>query len=300
MACRMSCWRRWRPRGRSSRAGSPRFRTRSCTASPDGWWTPATTWRWPTRSARWRSMRICARGSVGRDARASCATSRCPTAPIGCVMFSRPRMSRGWFAADTSVGPDRTAVVRADARVRTDDARPRGSIAYVLKGYPRLSELFIASEIRRLERLGLRLRLYVIKQSDEAVRHTIVSEIDAKPEYLPPAGSVSSMPLWRWLVQNLPRFAPSLRRMLSRAPHRVMRAAALAAVEAIRARRGLRPRKVYVKEWLQAVALADRLLDAPDVTHLHAHFCHGATTVTWLVSVMTGLPFSFTAHAKDL
>jgi hypothetical protein len=37
-------------------------------------------------------------------------------------------------------------------------------------------------------------------------------------------------------------------------------------------------RKVYAKEFLQAIALADRLLDQPGVRHLHAHFCHGATT----------------------
>ena len=174
------------------------------------------------------------------------------------------------------------------------------SIGYVLKGYPRLSELFIASEIRRLERLGVPLRVYVIKRSDESIRHAIIDEIEARPEYLPAAGSVSSIALWRWLAEYFGGFAPSLRRVLRRRPLGVMRAAALAAVQAIRARRRHRPRKVYVKEFLQAAALADRLLDARDVTHLHAHFCHGATTVTWLASVMTGLPFSFTAHAKDL
>jgi glycosyltransferase involved in cell wall biosynthesis len=42
------------------------------------------------------------------------------------------------------------------------------------------------------------------------------------------------------------------------------------------------------------------VLRAGDVRHLHAHFCHGATTVAWLASLMTGLPFSFTAHAKDI
>jgi glycosyltransferase involved in cell wall biosynthesis len=174
------------------------------------------------------------------------------------------------------------------------------SIGYVLKGFPRLSELFIASEICRLERLGLPLRLYVIKRSDERIRHAIIDEIEARPEYLPAAGSVSAVALWRWLGQHFGAFAPSLRNVLRRRPLGVMRAAALAAIQAVRARRGLRPRKVYVKEFLQAAALADRLLDARDVTHLHAHFCHGAATVAWLASVMTGLPFSFTAHAKDL
>ena len=179
-------------------------------------------------------------------------------------------------------------------------SRDRRSVAYVLKGYPRLSELFIASEIRRLERLGLRLRLYVIKPSEEPIRHAIVDEIEAQPEYLPPTTSVSSIALSRWVARHFGAFAPSVRRMLMRSPVRVARAATLAAVQAVRARRGLRPRKVYAKEFLQAVALADRVRDAGDVTHLHAHFCHGATTVAWLASVMSGVPFSFTAHAKDL
>ena len=55
-----------------------------------------------------------------------------------------------------------------------------------------------------------------------------------------------------------------------------------------------------MKELLQAVALAERLLAAPDVRHLHAHFAHGCTTVAWLASMVTGLPFSFTGHAKDI
>src|SRR6185436_16431628 len=42
------------------------------------------------------------------------------------------------------------------------------------------------------------------------------------------------------------------------------------------------------------------VIGAGNVRHLHAHFCHGATTVTWLASMMMGLTFSFTAHAKDI
>ena len=45
----------------------------------------------------------------------------------------------------------------------TRPSETSGSVAYILKGYPRLSELFIASEIYRLEQAGLRLRLVVLK-----------------------------------------------------------------------------------------------------------------------------------------
>ena len=44
---------------------------------------------------------------------------------------------------------------------------PEQSIAYVLMGYPRISELFIASEIARMEQQGTTLRLIVLKPSDE-------------------------------------------------------------------------------------------------------------------------------------
>lgn len=181
-------------------------------------------------------------------------------------------------------------------------AASRGTIAYVLKGYPRLSEIFIASEIQRMEANGLHLRLLVIKPGGESAHHPVVDRIRACPEYLPPAASVSATTLRRWLRTNLPAFWPSLRRTCRRRPLGLVRAGIAAAAQAWRARPSFWswPRKVYAKEFLQAVAVADRVLEQPRVRHLHAHFCHGATTVTWLASLITGVPFSFTAHAKDI
>jgi glycosyltransferase involved in cell wall biosynthesis len=185
---------------------------------------------------------------------------------------------------------------------RNETTGARASVAYVLKGYPRISELFIASEIYRLEQAGLPLRLFAIKRGEDAFRHPIVDRIHARPVYLPATSPVSDVGLWRWMREHLPAFLPALRRTAAAAPSGVVRAAAAAFAQAVRARRTFwsAPRKVYAKEFLQAVALADQLLDAPDVRHLHAHFCHGATTVTWLAAIITGRSFSFTAHAKDL
>jgi glycosyltransferase involved in cell wall biosynthesis len=183
-----------------------------------------------------------------------------------------------------------------------DHTKQGGAVAYVLKGYPRMSELFIASEIYRLERLGVPLRLYVIKPADEARRHGIVARIKSKPEYLPATTSLTKTPLRRWLAAHLGDFLPSLRSVARRRPAGLARAGVAAFAQAARARRSFWswPRKVYLKEFMQAAAVADRVLRAGDVRHLHAHFCHGATTVAWLASTMTGLPFSFTAHAKDI
>ncbi len=175
-----------------------------------------------------------------------------------------------------------------------------GAVAYILKGYPRMSELFIASEIERLEQAGVPLRLFVLKPADEVESHQVVERIRATPDYLPATTSLSATTAYRWLAVNGGKFTASLGRVAQRRPVGLACAAAAAFAQAVRARKTFWPRKLYLKEFLQAVALADRLLGAPDVRHLHAHFCHGATTVAWLASMITGLPFSFTAHAKDL
>jgi glycosyltransferase involved in cell wall biosynthesis len=180
-----------------------------------------------------------------------------------------------------------------------------GTVAYVVKGFPRLSETFIASEIYRLEQAGIPLRLYVLKPVEEhekGARHTVVGRIGARPEYLPATTSLSGVSRTRWLASNLPTFLPALRRVARRRPLGLLRACRAALTDSLRARRlwWSLPRKVFLRELLLAVALADRLLDAADVRHLHAHFAHGSTTVTWYASRITGVPFSFTGHARDI
>ena len=179
-----------------------------------------------------------------------------------------------------------------------------GTVGYVLMGFPRVSETFIASELHRVEQAGVPVRLFVIKPVEERERghrHPVVDAIEAQPEYLPDSASLTA-PLHCWRPRHLKPFLPGLKRTLRRRPRGLARAVKTALGQAIRDRRTpvSGPRKIYIKELLQAIALADRLLDAPDVRHLHAHFAHGTTTVTWLAAQITGLPFSFTGHARDI
>jgi glycosyltransferase involved in cell wall biosynthesis len=174
------------------------------------------------------------------------------------------------------------------------------SVLYVLKGWPRVSELFIASEIWRLEQLGVPLRLVVLKPPDEAVHHPVVDLVAAVPVHLPEMTSLRAQPLPGWLRQNAVPYLPALRRVARRHPWGLARAAASAFAQSVRARTGWHLRTLYVKELLQAIAVADQVEQAGDVGHLHAHFAHGTTTVTWLASKICGLPFSFTGHAKDI
>ena len=62
---------------------------------------------------------------------------------------------------------------------------PSARVGIVLKGYPRLSETFIAQEILALERLGLDIRLFSLRHPTDKKRHAIHGEIKAPVAYLP-------------------------------------------------------------------------------------------------------------------
>jgi glycosyltransferase involved in cell wall biosynthesis len=157
-------------------------------------------------------------------------------------------------------------------------------LGMILKGYPRISETFISNEIRLLEKLGFSLHLFSMRQPREDFTHESVKKIRARVDYLPET-----------LIKPLPRLLYHNLILASKRPG--VYAAALKTA----GRRFLRTRKsATIKHLLQAGYLANRLLPASGVTHLHAHFAHSPTSVAMFTSQLTGLPFSFTAHAKDI
>lgn len=174
-------------------------------------------------------------------------------------------------------------------------------IAYVLKGYPRLSETFISSEIYRLEKAGVGLKIFVINQDEERAQHPITEKIKTQPVYLPKA-TTSSVPVISWLQENFPRFKSALKSIIRQKPIRTLKAGMIALDLSFKARVSFfaAPKKKYLKEFFQAIALAEEISKHPEIAHLHAHFSHGATTVAWLAAIITQKTFSFTAHAKDI
>jgi glycosyltransferase involved in cell wall biosynthesis len=157
-------------------------------------------------------------------------------------------------------------------------------LGMVLKGYPRISETFISNEIILLERMGVKIHIISMRQPREPFSHASVKQIRAAVDYLPET-----------LLRGLPRLmAHNILLALSR-PRIYARAAAMAA------RRFLRTRKAAtIKHLLQAGVVVRKILPGSGVAHLHAHFAHSPTSVTLFTSLLSGLPFSFTAHAKDI
>lgn len=175
-------------------------------------------------------------------------------------------------------------------------------VAYILKAFGRTSETFISNEIRLLENLGVGLRIFSLKTLKEQRLHGSVQAIESPVQYLPETAELSEMSFFVWLSRHWPLFRSAHGTLLWRRPFAYLAALCEAVGMCIAYRESMfsAPRKVFLKEFIQAGYIASLLLDDSETTHLHAHFCHGVTTVAMFASRMCGKPFSFTAHAKDI
>ncbi len=175
-------------------------------------------------------------------------------------------------------------------------------IAYIIKGFPRLSETFITNEVLQLEKAGAKISLFSIKQPDEELQQNTVSQLKTPITYLPQVTSVSSTFLPVWLLINIRPFIKAHLQLICSRPFAFMQTLIQVMFMTViyRKSRWSKPRKIFIKEFIQAVYIANQLNQSTSIAHIHAHFCHGATTIAMLVSRLTKIPFSFTAHAKDI
>jgi len=155
-----------------------------------------------------------------------------------------------------------------------------GVIAVILKGYPRLSETFIAQELHALEQRGVALALYSLRRPTDREAHPIHADIRAPVSYLPEYLHHEPARVWRgWRrARRLPGYSDALAAW----------------------RRDFRrdPTRSRIRRLGQAFVLAAEL--PADVVQLHAHFLHTPASVTRYAAILRGLPWSCSAHAKDI
>ncbi|WP_104197588.1 glycosyltransferase family 4 protein [Cryobacterium sp. M15] len=147
-------------------------------------------------------------------------------------------------------------------------------IGYVLKMYPRLSETFVVSEILAREAAGENLVIFSLRPPVDSRFHAELARVAAPVVYIDRPWKTSL--LWA-------EFQSTAKTGVGSAMSACLDELLLADVD----------------DAVQAVILA-RAVREYGITHLHAHFASVATTVARLASLLTGVPYSFTAHAKDL
>lgn len=153
-------------------------------------------------------------------------------------------------------------------------------LAIVVKGWPRLSETFIAQELVALEEAGLEFELWSLRHPTDIKTHPLHDRLQAKVRYLPEylhheprrvheaMGAVTALP-------GFDAAAEAYARDLERddTPNRRRR-------------------------WGQACVLAHEAGEGLEA--LYAHFLHTPSSVARYAAILRGLPWSFSAHAKDI
>jgi colanic acid/amylovoran biosynthesis glycosyltransferase len=157
------------------------------------------------------------------------------------------------------------------------------TIGYVLKRFPRLSETFVLNEIIELERQGFRVEVFSLLRPPPEGRHALLAELKAKITYLPSSSSLERIRLYQGVNEEVTDLL-------------ALQAASIDNPVSLFS--GKTPQDIASLH-LKAMTVAT-LAQARGVDHLHAHFASDATTVALLAARMSGLPFSFTAHARDI
>ena len=135
-----------------------------------------------------------------------------------------------------------------------------GLIIVVVKGYPRLSETFIAQELHGLERAGFRLQIASLRLPTDGARHPVHQAIDAPVLYLPEYLYYAPLRVMRALIRSarLPGFWQAFWTWLADL------------------RRDFSPNRF--RRFGQAAVLASEM--PPEAEWLHAHVIHTPSAVT--------------------
>jgi glycosyltransferase involved in cell wall biosynthesis len=157
------------------------------------------------------------------------------------------------------------------------DSRPdRLHVGYILKQYPRLSETFILNEILGVEDNDLEVSIFSLRHATEGRFHPSVGAVKARVHYSASPDKAAFLEALRALqhldVDRLPEV--------------------LAFID-------LLPPDRRARVLLNAIEVADRAASS-GIDHLHAHFLTVAAHTAHLVHLLTGLPYTVTAHAKDI
>jgi glycosyltransferase involved in cell wall biosynthesis len=161
-------------------------------------------------------------------------------------------------------------------------ANKRSRLAYVSSVIPKLSATFIYREILEMDRRGYELVLYSLRHPEDGVLSAESLHLRDRTFYLLPVPVTRLLEAHIYYLCVAPvRYFRSLFKMILPRHHTS------------------KHRYRSLLHFVEGVVLARRV-EADHVTHLHAHYASQPASVARVVSLLTGIPYSFSAHAHDI
>ncbi|NYH91274.1 glycosyltransferase family 4 protein [Actinopolymorpha rutila] len=166
-----------------------------------------------------------------------------------------------------------------------------GHVIMIVRSWPRLSQTFILDEVLAMERRGRELTIVSLAHSGEQRRQPQVDKVRAPVRFLDVGGFRAR---WSRISDHAHVLTTAPMRYVATLVHVLANpglSRGYATCSAIRC----------FDHAVVVAALAFRLRrSGARAPHVHAHFAHDPALVGMLTRRLTGVPFSFTAHARDL
>ncbi len=159
------------------------------------------------------------------------------------------------------------------------------NIAYLAPEIPALSATFVYNEILEVEKNGIRVTPISVHKPGSPALEPQARDLASRTLYL------YATP-WPGLVINAVF-------MLLKNPVQFMTTLSLAMGDAVKTGLLTRTGLGIVFRFFAASTLSRMLLENR-CTHIHAHFAHIPTDIAMYASLLTDIPYSFTAHANDI
>jgi glycosyltransferase involved in cell wall biosynthesis len=159
--------------------------------------------------------------------------------------------------------------------------RPSPRVAYITSRFPKLSETFVLYEILAIEELGVNVEIFPLIREREPVQHQEASRLAERAHDVRLMSRAVVAAQWYWL---------------RRRPGAYLRAWWAAIRGNVASPRFLARAMVVVP----LAATFARRMSGLEVVHIHAHWATHPTLAAYVASLLTAIPYSFTAHAHDI
>jgi colanic acid/amylovoran biosynthesis glycosyltransferase len=163
----------------------------------------------------------------------------------------------------------------------TEVPRPAAKIAYIMSRFPKLTETFVFYEILALEAQGITVEVYPLLREHQRVAHPEVELWLGRARFQPFISLSILRAHAHFLRRNPGTYGRTLWEILRHT---------WGSLNFFVGALGIFPKTVYFAYEMQARG----------ITHVHAHFANHPAVAALIVHRLTGIPFSFTAHAADL
>ncbi len=176
-----------------------------------------------------------------------------------------------------------TAIEHSEISAKPDsrDQIRAKKVAYIMSRFPKLTETFILYEMIALENGGVSVELFPLLKENQEVHHKEVARLMKKAHF----HRFFSLPIFmanvHFLLHKPLVYLRTIFEVLS---------GTFGSKNFFFGAIGIIPKSVRFAYEMQNLG----------VEHVHAHFCNHPAVAAFIISKLTGIPFTFTAHGSDL